>query len=300
MEVVIAGAGSIGLLLGSFFAEAKMSVTFYVRRTEQAQQIQQDGIRRVNQDGTTSEFQAAATTHIRELPQKALWIVAVKYAGVRALLEDMERADMNNPTLFVQNGIGHLALVNDTALSNVAFATVEHGAQRMDDCTVKHNGVGMLTIAPARGNGHQFDAVEQLDSKNFPVSYHTNAEQILMRKVLINCMINPLTAILEVENGVLLTDAHCESLFTSLYDELIDAFSEMQAILPYEAVADVCRKTARNRSSMLADRLAGRPMEIETIVTAVRQKALYRGKSLPLLGTFEQLLYAMDRRDTAL
>ena len=300
MEVVIAGAGSIGLLLGSFFAEAGMNVTCYVRRTEQAQQIQRDGIRRLNQDGTTSVFQAAATTHIQELPQKALWIVAVKYAGLRELLGDMERAGLNNPVLFVQNGIGHLALVNDATLSDVAFATVEHGAQRIDGCTVKHNGIGMLTVASARGNGQLFDTIGQLDSKNFPVSYHTNAEQILMRKVLINCMINPLTAILEVENGVLLTDAHCESLFTSLYAELIDAFPEMQAILPYEAVADVCRRTARNRSSMLADRLARRPMEIETIVTAVRQRAQHRGKSLSLLGTFEQLLYAMDRRDTAL
>ena len=54
--------------------------------------------------------------------------------------------------------------------------------------------------------------------------------------------------------------------------ELMDAFPEMKKILPYEAVVDVCRKTANNQSSMLVDRLAGRPMEIATIVTAVREK----------------------------
>ena len=36
MDVIIAGAGSIGLLLGSFLSEAGMDVTFYVRREEQA------------------------------------------------------------------------------------------------------------------------------------------------------------------------------------------------------------------------------------------------------------------------
>ena len=53
MEVIIAGAGSIGLLLGSFLAEAGMDVTLYVRREEQAELIRAEGIQRINQDGTT-------------------------------------------------------------------------------------------------------------------------------------------------------------------------------------------------------------------------------------------------------
>ena len=79
--------------------------------------------------------------------------------------------------------------------------------------------------------------------------------------------------------------------------ELLTAFPEMEPVLPYEAVADVCRKTwSCNQSSMFADRLAGRPMEIETIVSAVRKKAEGRSKKLPLLTTLESLSYAMDRK----
>ena len=80
------------------------------------------------------------------------------------------------------------------------------------------------------------------------------------------------------------------TLFNALYEELMDAFPEMQPILPYEDVADICRKTAQNRSSMLTDRLAGRPMEIETIVTAVIRKANGRNKLLPFLTIIEQML----------
>ena len=74
----------------------------------------------------------------------------------------------------------------------------------------------------------------------------------------------------------------------------MNVFTEMQAVLPYEVVADVCNNTARNKSSMLTDRLAERPMEIETIVTAVIRKAHAAGESLPLLSTFEKMLYAID------
>ena len=61
----------------------------------------------------------------------------------------MQKADVENPVLFVQNGIGHMDSVKNTELPHVAFATVEHGARRVDDRTVSHNGVGMLTIATA-------------------------------------------------------------------------------------------------------------------------------------------------------
>ncbi|WP_438298606.1 ketopantoate reductase family protein [Sporosarcina sp. FA15] len=294
MEVIIAGAGSIGLLLGSFLSEAGIDVTFYVRREEQAELIRAKGIQRINQDNTTDVLRVHATTDIRNLSATALWVVAVKYAGLRDLLSEMQETHIINPVLFVQNGIGHLELVKSCELPHVAFATVEHGARRIDDRTVSHNGVGMVTIATAHGDDSLFDLIGQVHSDIFPIRRHSDAEQILLRKVLINCMINPLTAILKVENGELLTNDYCLTLFNALYEELLDAFPEMQSILSYEDVADVCRKTARNRSSMLVDRLAGRPMEIETIVTAVIRKANGRNKSLPFLATYEQMLFAVE------
>jgi 2-dehydropantoate 2-reductase len=294
MGIIIAGAGSIGLLLGSFLSEAGMDVTFYVRREEQAELIRAEGIQRTNQDDTKDVFRVHATTDIRRLPTTALWIVAVKYSSLRDLLSEMQEAQVTNPVLFIQNGIGHVELVKNNEFPHVAFATVEHGAKRIDDRAVAHNGIGVLTIATAHGDESAFDLIGQAHSDIFPVKRHRNAEQILMRKVLINCMVNPLTAILEVENGELLTNDYCLTLFNALYKELLDAFPEIQPFLSYEDVADVCRKTARNSSSMLVDRLAGRPMEIETIVTAVIRKANSRNKPLPLLSTFEQMLYATE------
>ena len=52
MKVVIAGAGSIGLLIGSYLAESGLGVVFFVRREEQAALIREQGIRRVNGDGS--------------------------------------------------------------------------------------------------------------------------------------------------------------------------------------------------------------------------------------------------------
>ena len=157
-------------------------------------------------DRTESIWNVNATTDIRKLPVGGLWIVAVKYSGLKELLSQMKIVDVRNPVLFVQNGIGHIDLAYETDIPHISFATVEHGAQRLDDRTVSHNGTGMLTIASGRGDATLFNQIEEANSDAFPVIRHPDADHVLFRKVLINCMINPLTAILEVENGELLTN----------------------------------------------------------------------------------------------
>lgn len=294
MEVVIAGAGSIGLLLGSYFCEAGMNVTFLVRSDAQKKTLNRDGLRRINIDRSESECRVDAIMKIEEAPVKALWILAVKYAALEGLLEELENAAMTNPVLFIQNGIGHIELARRSYLPTISLATVEHGAMRIDNRTVQHNGSGTISIAPFRGEQFVFQNLHSAQTKEFPITYVNDAEQIMLRKVLLNCMINPLTALLQLKNGELLSNPYGYELLVRLHKELLHVFPEMTRSLPLEAVERICKKTATNHSSMLVDRLSRKQMEIETIVTAVIQEATVRGSTLPTLVMLEQLLLALD------
>ena len=289
MEVVVAGAGSIGLLLGSYLSESGMNVTFYVRRGKQKEVLQREALRRINADGSEYMSTVNAILTIDEAPQDALWILAVKYDGLQDLLQSMDNAGMHNPILFIQNGIGHLELVKNSRFPTISLATVEHGALRLDDCTVQHNGIGNITIAPFRGNQDLVKRLEMAQSIAFPLTFVADAEYILMRKVLLNCMINPLTAILQIENGELLSNQYGHELLVKLYGELMQAFPEMESTLPLEAVKELCKRTGRNR-------LNGNQMETDTIVSAVIRKARMNGADLPLLETLETMLLAIDCR----
>ncbi|MFC5602970.1 2-dehydropantoate 2-reductase [Sporosarcina koreensis] len=294
MDVVVAGAGSIGLLIGSYLAEAGMDVVFFVRREEQAATIRERGIRRVNGDGSETVLKADAQTDAGKLPWNAPWIVATKYGGVAPTVEIIRKRNLENAVMFVQNGYGHFDFVRKTELPNVNFATVEHGAGRLDDRTVSHNGVGALKIALYRGDEKSFDFFKSVDSPDFPVIYANDAHQLILRKVLINCMINPLTAILQVKNGELVQNRYAKNLFDQLFDEIMAAFPEMQKDLPKSAVEEICIRTAANKSSMLTDRLNGNLMEIKTVVTSILQMGEGRGMPLPLLRTLEKILLAID------
>lgn len=299
MKIAVVGAGSIGLLLGTFFSEMKFEVTMIVRRKEQSNLLNAQGIRRINIDQTETVCKVSATTNLKDLTSADIIIIAIKYADVQGLLAQFEAFDIQQPVCFVQNGIGHYELALATSLPSIVFGTIEHGAFKTDDRTVIHNGIGYLTMGSARGNHDALKEIKQKQADNFPVKILEDVEQLLMRKVLINCMINPLTAILQVKNGVLLTDSYCRSLFMSLYEELSAAFPMMKRSLSLDEVITVCDNTKQNQSSMLTDRLASRPMEIETIVSAVIKKAENAHKKLPILTILEKMLYAIDGKGEA-
>ncbi|AOV08354.1 ketopantoate reductase family protein [Sporosarcina ureilytica] len=296
MDIAVVGAGSIGMLMGSYLSESGLDVTMIVRCDEQKERINNEGICRINEDGTESVVAVKAVTGLMEAATAKLVLIAVKYSDLKAVLNELREKEIKTPLLFIQNGIGHFNLVEESESPHVAFATVEHGAFKSDHRTVKHNGVGKVTIGEGFGDKSKFNMIEQADNDRFPVIRHANGEQILLRKVLINCLINPLTTILGITNGELLTNPYGHQLMKELYDELIKAFPEMRKELPFSAVESVCRNTARNHSSMLTDRLARRPMEIETIVSATIQKAQLTQRDLPLLKTYESILFAFDEQ----
>lgn len=296
MDVGIIGAGSIGMLIGSYIAESGLDVTMLVRRKRQQEKLKEKGIYRINEAGTRVVMPVHATTAYTEIAQAKLIIIAVKYKDLASVLAQLKHENIQAPILFIQNGIGHLHGISEKTFPKAAFATVEHGALKQNDYTVNHNGIGNITIGVAFGEKEAFQLLKNIDLPQFPIRWHADVEQLLLRKTLINCLINPLTTILEVSNGDLLTNPHSLQLMKNLYDELMEVFPNMHKELPFTAIENVCKKTAANESSMLTDYREGRPMEIDTIVSAVIQKAGAEGKPLPLLQTYEQLLLVLDRK----
>ncbi|GKV55687.1 2-dehydropantoate 2-reductase [Sporosarcina sp. NCCP-2222] len=294
MEVVIAGAGSIGLMFGSFLAENGYRVSFLVRRAEQAERLEKEGLVRYRHGVEVSRQKVKAIRNETDIPVDALIIIAVKTGGLTDVVNKLR--NLPNPLLFIQNGLSHyeMAMNLDATSRSLAFATVEHGAERLGDNMVAHHGIGFTKIAVGRGIATDFRWFETLRSEEFPVEFYPNAEKLLLRKVIVNCLINPLTAILLQKNGELQRNRHSKELFNQLYDEIMAVFPEMKTDLPYDQAAEICQRTASNTSSMLTDRMRGNPMEIDAIVGALIRKAEDRGGALPMLSIFEKLLVAMD------
>lgn len=137
-----------------------------------------------------------------------------------------------------------------------------------------------MKIAVARGDSALFTMLQKFSSGNFPIDFEQDAEIMLLEKALLNCFINPLTAILQVNNGQLISENNAFQLLKNLYNEIMAVFPHYEKIIQFEQVVALCNKTAANTSSMLADRLAGRKTEVDTIVAPFLKKAALQNQRI--------------------
>ena len=296
MTIQIIGGGSVGLLMASFLAEKGFAVTIISTRVEQRERIETFGLTRQNIGGEKQRFPAAAADKISG--HTDLVIVAVKYNGLSDFYPLLAELPISTPLLFLQNGLAHYEEAMRLPQQHIAFGSAQFGAQRENDTTVIHRGIGVLKLAVGRGDIERFSPVLALDSDMIPISTENEAETMLLEKALLNCFINPLTAILNVKNGELLTNQHAYALLKTLYTELMTAFPHMRDEFPFEGVKKLCEKTAANTSSMLSDRQAGRKTEVDTIVGAIIKKAALSGRQLPTLHTLYELIKAAEQLES--
>ena len=276
LNVTIIGAGSIGLLVAAKLAMNGQVVTVVCRRKHQADQLRK-GINYINHDKTQC-VKVQATYHLSS-KKTDLLIVAVKSNQVPSVLSLIQEVyqDPNLPDiLFIQNGMGHLSYI-ELLHHNVLVGVVEHGALKIDERTVEHTGDGIIRLSAYSGVPNVLTA---LSSEDFPVHYEHDWYEMLAKKLVINCAINPLSSIYGVLNGELLQNARFYSLMRELVKEACEVL-ELEFERSWNDVQLVCRKTSANTSSMLADIQAGRLTEIDAITGYVLKEAEARGKYVP-------------------
>lgn len=293
LKVVIVGAGAIGLLIGSYLSEQKHEITYITRTHEQAVTLCTKGITRIQPDGETVHTKVFASTEFNQAPTDALWIIAVKYHHLSSIEPHLKSLPESTALLFTQNGLAHLQWVNQFNNHPVYIATIEHGAMKEDSSIVVHKGIGVTKIAPYIKKTNHLDFT-LFESPLFHIELAEDAYGIVLRKAILNACINPITAVLQITNGELLTNSHAFFLMKTIFYEIESVFAEISQLLTFEEVKALCIKTAKNNSSMLQDRLNHRTTEIEPIVGALLQMAATRDRDLPVLRTLYNLVLAID------
>lgn len=265
MHIQIIGAGSIGLLLAVKLQE-QFEVTLYVRREDQKHAIETNGIC-YEKNNLSHYYKNIHVKLIKEYSAGDITFICVKQTALQDVLQTIKQTNEKETYIFLQNGMGHISFLDD--LHHPYVGVVEHGAVRLNDYTVRHLGEGSIRIAPfARSE----PSITQLLSANFPFEVADEWQALLHHKLIINAVINPLTAIFKQQNGCIYRNEHIRKLAKALNDETASVLG-LEAQLMWERVLQVARLTSENTSSMLADLLYGRKTEIESISGYIIKKA---------------------------
>lgn len=282
MKIAIVGGGSIGLLF-AYYLNQEHKVVLYVRNPEQMKELRENGLFLNRSKDTYHTVVDVKSTSEWGMHHEDLTVICVKQYHLPSLLDHAELSE-EHPLLFVQNGMGHLKKIEQLKNRRIFVASVEHGALKMSNNEVSHTGNGVTRMAVFRGDRCELIDKLALSLENiFPFIWEKDYYNMLVKKLVVNAIINPLTAILRVPNGQLLENPFYYELLTRL-------FNEVKAILQLENGEDyfnnlvhVCKNTAKNRSSMLKDIEENRPTEVDAILGFLLDEAYEKEIAAPLV-----------------
>lgn len=301
MRVGILGAGSLGLLFAARLS-AVCSVEVITRTEEQADAIRARGIS-VEAEGNTSKLLMEAMSYERlqrpgeQAEELDYLFLMVKQSAVNDLLAGFigQRVSSRTKVICFQNGIGHVEqLLQILHPDQVRVAVTTEAARRLTLTSVAHTGTGITYLDEMEKNCGLL-----LEKAGFKVSLSNNMVTRVWGKLIVNSVINPLTAILHVRNGELLQSPHTQALMTALYQEGISVTKELGIEMPEDGLADllqVCERTAGNHSSMLQDLMNGKATEIESINGSLLRIAQRLNLSIPVNFAVYHLVKALEKK----
>ncbi|WP_271749909.1 ketopantoate reductase family protein [Cohnella sp. JJ-181] len=313
----IIGGGAIGLLLAGRLAASGVLVCVRTRTREQADELAAEGVAVLSALGDADLRAIVEAAPLADgmagMPEVAL--LAVKQTALTPDFLDLLDAALPPRAVVTAfcNGIGHTDLLTERMPGRPVLAAVTTEASlRLGAATVRHTGRGEIWLGPAplfeRGDaayaaGEEKEAAAlaaALRQAGFTASASNHMAERMLRKLLSNAVVNPLTALLRVPNGELVRPPARAELVRRLFDETLAVLRacglRANAGL-WEELLDLCERTAANRSSMLQDVLAGRPTEIMAINGAVAKLAALKGLAAPYNESVTALVSALRGED---
>ncbi len=274
LRIGIIGTGALASLMALRLAE-QADVAMVGSWPEQLDAIEAAGLTLVEADGRSHTHSLTATDEPLLLPPVDVALVLVKSYQTATAVRRL-RTLVNTDTLIVtlQNGLGNWEILAQAyGAWRVVQGVTSLGATMVRPGVVRAAGDGPISLALAASNLFYDPLVTCLRAAGFTVELARDVQGLVWGKLAVNAAINPLTAVLQVRNGVLAEEEALKQVMMAAARETAVVAAAQGIQLPYPDAAQralaVAQATAQNHSSMLQDIWRGGQTEIEAICGAI-------------------------------
>jgi 2-dehydropantoate 2-reductase len=279
-SILIVGSGALATLFSNTLSENGINIKILGTWPEGLQALRDKGAQVVGKN-----------TQRVEVCENPIECGRVKYAVVLVKSWQTERAamqlerclDEDGLVVTLQNGLGNdIVLANILGRNRVGRGITTIGATLVAPGIVssKANGETIIEDHP------KLKVIEEiLRIGKLHIKITKDATPVIWEKLMVNAAINPLAAILKLNNGELLENRHAKILMNYLAKETADVAQSLGIKIPGNSpekkVEQVAAQTSENISSMLQDVQRGAPTEIDAINGAVVAEGLKTGVETP-------------------
>jgi 2-dehydropantoate 2-reductase len=310
MRYLIVGAGALGSVFGGLLQHQGHAVAF-IGRGPHFERIITQGL---TLDGIWGNFSLGpAAPHADLSGQYEVILLCVKSFHTQEACRRVKGLLAPQGIIVsVQNGLGNLEIIaQEFGPERTIGARVIFGAQVMRPglvrVTVYAEPVLMGAVAAAYPRQTLAQAVADLNRVGIPTQQVDDILTHLWGKVLYNCALNPLGAILGVPYGALGNDPQTRELMRRVIEEIYRVADIMGIVLGHtEAGAyvnffleNLVPATARHWPSMWQDLQAGRRTEIEALNGAICRYGEATGVPTPYNDAVSRLVRFLENAATA-
>ncbi len=289
MRIAVIGAGALGAVLADAAAGAGHAVELCVRTPISRLVLVRNG------EELTPALRISTSPDEIDGPADVVFLTvkATDTAGAAGWLAAL--CGPGRPVVAVQNGLDHRSRLAPYLPEGtpVAPGLAYLAAERLGEGRVRHLA-GNLLMVPST---HRELVAAALSDGGLEVRGVDDMVTASWRKLLGNLVANPLTALTMRRIGVVREPA-MEDLARRILVEAVAVGRAEGADLPEELVEQVVVGTARygeeTGSSMLYDRMAGRPLEHRFLTGEVVRRGAAHAIPTPVNSTLLALLEAVD------
>ncbi len=269
MNVCIVGQGAIGLLFYAKLSQQNNAIATLSLRASNSRWAQKKHFSFIECNGSRSNISVNNADN-KTIKNADIILVCVKsYQVVQAINELHKKLNPNATIILCHNGLGTIEQLQLIQQPILAMLTT-HGSKKHQDDLVEHTGLGLLDLGLVSGDISTTlqQTLLKLFSHNFDIHWQQDIKLKQWTKLAINCVINPITSIENIDNG-LINQPKFTLEIENILKEVIAVASSQEVKLSLEillgTIQKVAQDTARNCSSMRSDILAKRQTEIDYI-----------------------------------
>ena len=310
MRYLIVGTGALGSVFGGLLQHSGLKVAF-IGRGEHFERLRQQGLAI---EGIWGEFRVGpvvAAVDDMAVPElyDVILLCVKSYDTAAACRRVRGRLAPEGLIISVQNGLGNLEIIaQEFGAGRTIGARVIFGAQ------VTRPGVVAVTVyaapvllgamGPAQPGEKLVRVAEDLNRAGIPAEVVAQIVPHLWDKVLYNCALNPLGAILSAPYGALGENPQTRELMRVIIAEIYQVARAKGVGLHHADAAAYFRHflenlvppTAAHWPSMWQDLQAGRRTEIEALNGAICRYGRETGVATPCNESVSRLIRFMEAR----
>ena len=291
MEIIVLGAGAIGSLYGAKLAAAN-DVTL-IARAEHARAINADGLRVKGIEFQTIRVRAA--TRVEKLKPNTLVLLTTKVPATASAVESIAPFVRDDTTILaLQNGLG----ADDVARSAlhgrgiVLRGISQFGAIFEQPGVIRYMVKGYTLLEDHPRSARISDV---LNAAGLDCRISADIKTEIWRKLIFNCVVNPITTIIRSEVGQIVGPA-LNRLKQLVIDECLTVAAAEGVSIKSDLMAEVNAAYAgsKNIVSMRQDLIRGRATEIDYLNGAIVALAAKHGLDCPVNDGLTKIVKGME------